>query len=146
MQQTPHGISDATGEEHEPERIALVVDDMFFAAKIRGAADAAGRKTQRITSLSQLQQDLPSNPPSMVFVDLHANHVDPFGAIERLKSHAELRDVPVIGFFSHVQLDLKRRAEEAGCDYVIPRSLFSQIVGKLVEGDLSSLPGKQTSE
>lgn len=142
MQQTPQGTSDGTRQQHDTDKIALVVDDMFFAAKIRGAADAAGRTTQRIKSLGQLEQELPSDPPSMVFVDLHANQVDPIQAIARLKSHAKLRDVPIIGFFSHVQVDLKRRAEEAGCDFVVPRSLFSQIVGKLVEGDFSLLPRK----
>ncbi|HLG16571.1 MAG TPA: response regulator [Blastocatellia bacterium] len=123
-------------------KIALIVDDLFFAAKIRSAAEAAGRKTQRIVSLDQLGSELLSDPPSVIFADLHADRVDPVEAIKLLKSHDKLREIPVIGFFSHVQVDFKRRAEDAGCDYVIPRSLFSQIVGKLVNGDLTSLPDR----
>ena len=32
----------------------------------------------------------------------------------------------IVGFVSHVQGDLKVKAQEAGCDVVMPRSAFSQ--------------------
>ncbi|HXG65442.1 MAG TPA: hypothetical protein VNO70_10055, partial [Blastocatellia bacterium] len=63
--------------------------------------------------------------------------------IEFCKAQPALRDVPIIGFLSHVQVDLKRQAEMAGCDYVIPRSLFSQALPQIVSGDLSSLPANR---
>jgi len=38
----------------------------------------------------------------------------------------------IIGFLSHVQGDLKLRAQEAGCDMVLPRSAFSQNLPQLL--------------
>jgi len=31
-----------------------------------------------------------------------------------------------LGFLSHIQGELKMKAQEAGCDMVVPRSAFSQ--------------------
>ena len=38
----------------EKDRVAIVVDDMFFAAKINSAAEACGRKIERVKSREQL--------------------------------------------------------------------------------------------
>jgi hypothetical protein len=37
-----------------------------------------------------------------------------------------------VGFVSHVQGDLKVKAQEAGCDVVMPRSAFSQTLPSLL--------------
>lgn len=116
--------------------IFMMVDDMFFASKIRGAAQAAGRETISIRSLEQIEND---TAPSLILLDLNSTRIDPVATIERLKSDEKLKGAPVIGFLSHVQVDLKRAAEEAGCDFVIPRSLFSQALPQILAGDLSVL-------
>ena len=36
------------------------------------------------------------------------------------------------GFVSHVQGELKQKAQEAGCDVVMPRSAFSQTLPQLL--------------
>jgi DNA-binding NarL/FixJ family response regulator len=127
------------GIVQQPDKVAVLVDDMFFAAKINGAAQSAGREVVRLRSREQLDGDIISTPPSLVIVDLNSDRVNPFEAIERLKSHAELKAVPVVAFVSHVQTDLIRRAQEAGCDYVLPRSAFTQMLNQIVAGDFSSL-------
>ena len=120
-------------------RIAILVDDMFFAAKIRGAAQNAARDIVSVKSLEQLEKML-DDPPAMVILDLNSERVDGIAAIEVLKSKPATKGIPVLGFLSHVQVDLKQAAESAGCDYVIPRSLFSMKLPDIVSGDLSSLP------
>ena len=42
--------------------------------------------------------------------------------------HADpaLSAIPTVGYVSHVQADLKRGAQEAGCDTVLARSALSQ--------------------
>ena len=120
-------------------RIAILVDDMFFAAKIRAAAQNAARDVQSVRSLEQLEKML-DDPPSMVIVDLNSERLDGVGAIEILKSKPMMKGIPIIGFLSHVQVDLKQAAEAAGCDYVIPRSMFSMKLPDIAGGDLSSLP------
>ena len=120
-------------------RIAILVDDMFFAAKIRAAAQNAAREVESVKSLEQLEK-LSDDPPAMVFVDLNSDRVDGIAAIKVLKSTPSLKGIPVVGFLSHVQVDLKQAAESAGCDYVIPRSMFSMKLPEIAGGDLSALP------
>ncbi|HEX5735249.1 MAG TPA: response regulator [Blastocatellia bacterium] len=119
-------------------RIGLVVDDMFFVSKIAGAAERAGSRVERIKSLADIDL-LATEPPELVIIDLNSDRLDPVQAIESLKSRPELSRVPVVGFVSHVQVDLIRRAQAAGCDHVIPRSKFTQLLGEIVSGNLASL-------
>jgi CheY-like chemotaxis protein len=51
-----------------------------------------------------------------------------------LKEDAETRDIPLIGFFSHVQADLQRAAEEAGFDRVISRFVFTKNLPQILSG------------
>ena len=120
-------------------RIAILVDDMFFAAKIRAAAQNAVREVESVRSLEQLEK-LQDNPPTMVLLDLNSERLDAISVIKVLKSTPSLKGIPVVGFLSHVQVDLKQAAESAGCDYVIPRSMFSMKLPEIAGGDLSALP------
>jgi PleD family two-component response regulator len=122
------------------ERVGLIVDDMFFASKIRGAAEAEGRQVERLRSREQIENGAAANPPHIFIIDLNSDRLDPIETITLLKSRPELSSVPVVGFLSHVEVELKRRAVEAGCDYVLPRSLFTQRLGDIVSGRLEELP------
>ena len=116
----------------------LIVDDMFFVSKIAGAAERAGSRVERIRSLADIDPPA-TEPPALVIIDLNSDRLDPIEAIEALKSRPDLKSVPVVGFVSHVEVDLIRRAEAAGCDHVAPRSRFTQLLPEIVSGDLSSL-------
>lgn len=122
----------------EPDRVAILVDDMFFTAKINGAAAECGRKIERVKSREQLER-LAANPPSLVIIDLNSDRLDPLEAIGFFKSSAELSAVPIVSFVSHVQTELIRAAQGAGCDYVLPRSAFTQMLLEIVSGDLGAL-------
>ena len=123
------------------DRVTILVDDMFFGAKINSAASACGRQIERVKSLEQLNA-LASNPPSLVIVDLNCDRFNPLQVIQFFKSSSELNAVPIVAFVSHVQTDLIRQAQTAGCDYVLPRSAFTQMVVEIVAGDLSGLRQK----
>jgi hypothetical protein len=49
---------------NEKDTVAIFVDDMFFGAKISSAAEACGRKIQRVKSREQLEA-LQNTPPSL---------------------------------------------------------------------------------
>jgi CheY-like chemotaxis protein len=124
------------------ETVAVLVDDMFFAAKINNAASACGRVVYRVKSRDQLE-GLVANPPSLIIVDLNSDRLDPLEAIPFLKASAELGHVPIVGFVSHVQTELIRNAQTAGCDYVLPRSAFTQLLAEIVAGNLAMLRTRQ---
>jgi DNA-binding NarL/FixJ family response regulator len=119
-------------------RVAILVDDMFFTAKINAAAAECGRKIERVKSRETLE-GLAANPPSLVIVDLNSDRLEPIETIAFLKSSAELSEVPIVSFVSHVQTDLIRAAQAAGCDYVLPRSAFTQMLLEIVAGNFSAI-------
>lgn len=99
-------------------KIAALVDDLFFSSKISATAKQAGSEIVFCRSAAAVPAD-----SSRILVDLNAASFDAVAEITTLKStHA----APIVAFLSHVQTDLKRRAEEAGADQVIPRSVFAQ--------------------
>lgn len=126
----------------ETERVAILVDDMFFAAKINGAAAECGRRIERVKSREHLET-LVANPPSLVIIDLNSDRMEPLGVIEFLKSQGDLAKVPIVAFVSHVQTELIRKAQAAGCDHVMARSAFTQMLPEIVSGKLSSTRAAQ---
>jgi CheY-like chemotaxis protein len=121
---------------HGNDPVCVIADDMFFLSKIRGAAEQAGRKVERVRSLEQIEREVTARPPALFIVDLNSNSFDTLSAIRFIKSHASLSAIPVVGFLSHVQEDLKSAAREAGCDHVLPRSLFSSRLTDIISGRL----------
>jgi hypothetical protein len=61
-----------------------------------------------------------------VIFDLNYDAADPIGLILQIKNNPETKRVSTIGFISHVQTDLKLKAQESGCDMVVARSVFAQ--------------------
>jgi DNA-binding NarL/FixJ family response regulator len=128
------------------DKVIVVVDDMFFATKINSAASFARRQIERVKSREHLEQEVSAYIPSLVIIDLNSNRLDPLQTIEFLKSRPELNSIPIVGFVSHVQTELIRLAQSAGCDYVLPRSAFSQLLPEIIAGNFASLHTKQSSK
>ena len=128
------------------DKVIVVVDDMFFAAKINSAANIARRQIERVKSREHLEQEVSGYFPSLVIIDLNSNRLDPLQTIEFFKSRPELNSIPIVGFVSHVETELIRLAQSAGCDYVLPRSAFSQLLHEIIAGNFASLHTKQSSK
>lgn len=122
-------------EAQANHKIVAVVDDMFFAAKIRGTAEALGVCVKFARSIDAALELARSLPASLIIADLHAQGCDPFELAGRLKTDEQLKLIQLLGFFSHVQTALKQRAEEAGYDRIVPRSFFSSNLSKILVGD-----------
>jgi CheY-like chemotaxis protein len=117
-------------------KILVAVDDMFFAAKILGTAESLGRQVERLKTQEQLAEAAAQPPVAMVILDLNAAELRALELIETFKADPLLAAIPILGFLSHVQVELKHRAEELGCDYVMARSAFSQMLPDILSGKL----------
>jgi CheY-like chemotaxis protein len=115
--------------------IIAVVDDMFFAAKIRAVAEAVASEITFPRSLEALVQKAREVKPGVIVVDLHNQKIEPATLARALKADNELRAIPLLGFFSHVQTELQRNAIAAGFDQVIPRSVFARDLPKILAAD-----------
>jgi CheY-like chemotaxis protein len=112
-------------------RILAAVNDLFFVGKITAAAQRVGVPVEFIRSDAELVQKTEA-PAAMLLVDLNDARMNAVAAVAKLKSDPLRKNLRVIGFLSHVQLDLKRAADQAGCDLVLPRSVFSQQLDDLL--------------
>ena len=110
---------------HNPRKILAAVDDLFFVVKINDAAKRAGMLIEFLKSEEDLLKKALAEPPTMVIVDLATASIPPVPLIARLRSEPALKSVSVIAFVSHVDAELKNRAQEAGADMVMARSAFS---------------------
>jgi CheY-like chemotaxis protein len=114
-------------------RVALaVVDDMFFSTKIETAARHAGVSLIHAASPQELALGLEEVTPDIVLVDLNNKSLDPLGLIRRIKGDDRFALTTVVAFYSHVQTELEQAAAQAGCDRILPRSVFSKKLGEII--------------
>lgn len=111
----------------------VAVDDMFFAAKIRATAEAVNAPVRFVRQAEELIRAARDETPSLIIFDLHAQRLDPFELARQLKADEELRHIRLLGFFSHVQTELERRAREAGFEQVMPRSAFARRLAEILQ-------------
>jgi len=90
--------------------VAVVVPDLLFGSRVQGGVEAAGHEL--VAAEAQ---------PDLVIADVEV--VDP----------AAVAGPRRLGFYPHVQPELKRRAEEAGFDMVVPRSRIARELPDLVD-------------
>ena len=117
-----------------PARIFAFVDDLFFMAKIQETARKMNVKVEFVKTDKELQEKMGQNGadrPSLIIFDLNNASAKPLSLIPKLKSKLK-KGTNIIGFVSHVQGELKMKAQEAGCDMVVPRSAFSQNLAQLL--------------
>ena len=105
--------------------VIVVVDDMFFASKIRATAEALGIEVSFPRSKEALVEK--ARDAELILVDLHNQKID---AVELAQ---QLSGVKLIGFFSHVETELRQKALAAGYDEVLPRSAFVRDLPEILE-------------
>ena len=108
--------------------IVACLEDLFFRSKI----DATARHLNvpvRFSDVAGLPRAASESGTAAVLVELNDGAL---GAVEKLRKNADTRALPVIGFLSHVDRELAKRAEEAGVTRVLPRSQFSENLPELL--------------
>jgi hypothetical protein len=96
-------------------RVAAIVPDLFFASKVTETLTAAGHEVSTVAPGAAVDADL-------LIVDLDATSDEV----------ALPTDVPRLGFYSHVDVETRRRAEASGFDLVVPRSRMAREMPELV--------------
>jgi DNA-binding NtrC family response regulator len=104
-------------------QVVALVDDLFFQMKLIETAKQLGVELRTCATADALADEIGARVPKLVVIDLNARS-NPLEAIERVRASGP--QIPLIGFLSHVQVDLAARAREAGCPEVMPRSKFTQ--------------------
>ena len=108
--------------------ILAVMDDLIFGVRIQEAAKRAGEPLE-FAATADLALSKAVQKDTRVILDLNLRGVDTVDLIRRLKAAG----VPVVAYVAHVQVDLRRAAEEAGADQVLARSSFVTKIDQLVQ-------------
>ena len=115
------------------KKILAVVDDLLFTVKISDAAKRAGLEAEFVKSEKDVMEKATHEQPLLIIFDLNNSSVSPLELISKLKSDGDLRQISLIGYLSHVQGELKQKAQEAGANIVMARSAFSQNLPQILK-------------
>jgi DNA-binding NarL/FixJ family response regulator len=100
----------------------LLCDDLIFVSRVSGTAKTLGLTLRSMKRVGDLLDCARQTPPRCVIIDLQA----PALVIDELVAEmAALQPKPfIVGYGSHVDTATLKKAREAGCDLVWPRSKF----------------------
>jgi CheY-like chemotaxis protein len=107
------------------KKIVAILSDLMFIAKIQEAAKRVGLEAVFVKTEQDALEKAKDNP-AVIILDLNANNLEPLDVIEKLKADGATSKISLVGYVSHVQVDLKMAAQQKGCDVVLARSAFSQ--------------------
>jgi CheY-like chemotaxis protein len=113
--------------------IVAAVEDLFFVVKINDLAKRAGFQTEFIKTQDAVVERVAAEMPAILLIDLNNAGVDPVELITRVKALPGAKAVSVIGFVSHVEVELKNRAQDAGANMVLARSAFSASLPQILK-------------
>ena len=112
--------------------VVAVLDDLFFSIKIKTAAKALNAEVYFERTPGQALDSIRAKAPRLVIFDLDSMKMRPMDTIAAMKADSGLRDIPTLGFVSHVHDDVIARARAAGIDQVLARSAFVERLGSIL--------------
>jgi len=104
-------------------RVVAVAADLMLGSKVEATLSAAGHEV----TLSPSLQEAPLGEAELIVADLDVENPEALVGL----------GVPVLGYYSHVEVETRQAAEAAGVDLVVPRSRLAREMPQLVEGLLS---------
>ena len=126
-------------------RVVALCADLMFGSRIAAQLQAAGEQLELVSdagSLSARLQGPADGRPEVLVVDLTSGSEEGIELISGLGGEGRPR---TLGFYSHVEADVRERAEGAGFDQVVPRSRMAREGAALVARLLEAPSGPSTS-
>jgi CheY-like chemotaxis protein len=113
-------------------RVGALVPDLLFGSKVKAALEAAGHEVALRSGDAESWDGV--RELDVLVVDLTTDAIDGVAVVQELLSAGDLRSVRTLGFFAHVQPEVRERALAAGFDQVVPRSRMAREGPTLVDG------------
>jgi DNA-binding NarL/FixJ family response regulator len=121
-------------EETQDRIVIVAVDDMFFASKIKAAAAHLNIIVRFTKNVASAHDAAHSRNVSLFIADLQSQTLDVYSMAEELKTFSEFANTRFLGFYSHVNTEVPKRALASGFDKAIPRSAFSRNLEEILIG------------
>jgi DNA-binding NarL/FixJ family response regulator len=114
-------------------RVLALVSDLLFGSRLQAALHAAGDEVELLSDADALRRCLrASSPGAVVVLDLADARLQGAELLEELRREGLLAGVSALGFYSHVDVATRERAQRAGFDLVVPRSRMAREAADLV--------------
>jgi hypothetical protein len=104
-------------------RILVIAPDLLFGSRIEVALSSAGHEVTLAPAMAEGRLE----SADMLIADLERENPEALVGM----------GVPVIGYYPHVDSELRAVAEAAGVDIVVPRSRMAREMAELVERALA---------
>jgi hypothetical protein len=105
-------------------RVLSISNDLMLGSKVEAQLTAAGHVVETSPSIEEMTWE----GKDLIVADLDAENPEALVGL----------GIPVIGYYSHVDLETKKAADAAGVDLVVPRSRMARelpaLAAKLLEG------------
>lgn len=116
--------------------------DLFFSVKIRDTLRHHDMEASIVRTLAAFEQGLTATPaPALAVVDIATRGVDWEAAIRA----ARARQIPVLAFGSHMDLEARAKALQAGAQKVVANSKFASDMPGLLNRLLNAPASQQAS-
>ena len=101
-------------------RVVALSTDLLLGSKVEATLRAAGHEVTLAPSL----QEAPMDGVDLLVADLDAENPEALVGL----------GMPVLGYYSHVEVATREAAEAAGVDQVVPRSRMARELPQLAAG------------
>lgn len=117
----------------DKKTILVAVTDLFFYTKVRDALRQPDYQLEKARAQRDiLDKALAVNPSAIIF-NMNDLIIDPFQALEQLKSDPRFKHIPTLAFANHEEVETWNRARALGVTKVVSRNEFSARTRELVE-------------
>jgi DNA-binding NarL/FixJ family response regulator len=122
-------------------RVVALVPDLLFGSQVQGMLAAAGDEVELLGDehrVRDLLGETAAPAVAVLVVDLTTDALDGSALVQALAGEGALARTRTLGFYAHVDVSVRERAEQAGFDLVVPRSRMAregaQLVANLISG------------
>jgi CheY-like chemotaxis protein len=118
----------------EQPRVLVVVDDLFFLAKIQTTLKHLGLTAQVLTQRAAIQAYVEAAvTPVLVVVDLTIRTDDAVAVIKAIRAIDSGAPIAILAFGAHVAVETQQQALQAGADRVVAKSTFAHHLPDLIQ-------------
>ena len=100
-------------------RVVVVAPDLLLGSKFEAMLAAAGHEV----TLSPALAEAPLDDADLIVADLDSENPEALAGL----------GMPVLGYYSHVNVETKQAADAAGIDLAVPRSRMARELPQLAE-------------
>ena len=109
-----------------------LVSSLLFASKIAQSAKHCRLSVHNFDKADPLLEHAKKKAPVLLILDWDDCEAEAFKLLKEFRQNADLKNVPTVGYVSHVKTALKGEAQRAGCDRVYAKSEFTHMLDELL--------------